>query len=75
MQYRLLVYFNYVTRLYDLVYIKLLYEPGRKGACPEDWIMQQITQCTHVQTHMQSTGGQIRRNAHQWKGTTGHGNQ
>ena len=47
--------FNHVSRLYDLIFIKLPCEPGRKGACPDDWITQQITQCTHVQTHMQST--------------------
>ena len=47
--------FNHVTRLYDLIFINLPCEPGKKGACPYDWITQQITQCTHVQTHMQST--------------------
>ena len=47
--------FNHVSRLYNLIFIKLPCEPGRKGACPDDWITQQITQCTHVQTHMQST--------------------
>ena len=28
--------FNHVSRLYDLIFIKLPCEPGRKGACPDD---------------------------------------
>ena len=41
----------------DLIYIKLLCEPVRKAACPEDWITQQITQYANVQTQTQSTVG------------------
>ena len=47
---------NHVTGLYDsVIYIKLPCEPDRKGACPENWITQQITQYTNVQTQTQST--------------------
>ena len=36
-----------------MIYIKL--PVAGKRAYPEDWNTQQITQGTHVQTHMQST--------------------
>ena len=48
--------FNHVTRLYDLIFIKLLCEPGRKGACPDDWIMQQMLRSLDMHV---STGNQI----------------
>ena len=28
--------FNHVTRLYDLIYVKLPYEPARKAVCLEE---------------------------------------
>ena len=48
--------FNHVTRLYDLIFIKLLCEPGRKGACPDDWITQQMLRSLDMHV---STGNQI----------------
>ena len=64
--------FNHISRLYDLIFIKLPCEPGRKGACPDDWITQQITQCTHVQTHTQSVVANLRTGLDQWTNTLTH---